>query len=149
MRSFVRIFGVLAIAAALPVTAVSAQDSAEKETIVITVPDTVSEAEAKEIENTVKRFFFPPISGTFSTPLGGATISIGRAGTTKDGTARSANISRFENKSADEVSRDFLCDLACNAAAAAAAVACAGSGPVVAACLAAVTVARDECLRRC
>lgn len=123
----------------------------------INVPPDVSDADAQRIQQNVNRFFslvppippLPPISagGQVTTPVGGGSvvISVGRSAQTGT-SARSADISQFANRSAEDYERDIFKDIACNAAAAAAAAACTGSGPVLAACLAVVEAARQACL---
>lgn len=120
-------------------------DGGDKD-LVILVPDDISAADREAIAENVQRFFSGGIS--IGTPLGSVTISIRSAADAPKG-ARSAEVSSFANRSASDVSRNFICKALCNTVAAAAAAACAGAPPVLAACLAAVAAARDECLRRC
>lgn len=113
----------------------------------ITVPASIPPADAERIAQSINRFF--GISGTITTPLGGITIVVRSADAGSPPGARTANVADYANRSAEDVARNFLCEVACTAAAAAAAAACGGAPPVLAACLAAVGVARDECRRRC
>lgn len=118
----------------------------------ITVPGDISQSDRERISSNVNRFFGGiSVGGSISTPLGGGQIiiGVGRQSPAPASGPRAADVSRFTNRTAEDVSRGFLCDVACNAAAAAAAAACGGAPPVIAACLATVSIARDECLRRC
>ncbi len=145
MRSLLAV-ALISVGTTLGFSAEAQQSTAQVE---IVIPQDISEADRARIANTVNRFF--SVGGSISTPIGGGQviIGIGRQAQVPPQGPRTADVSRFSNRSAEDVSRSFLCEVACNAAAAAAAAACGGSGPVLAACLATVAVARDECLRRC